>query len=103
MIKVVGKGVENRLKVVLDKLITKSRNVFVVGRKNLNPELIANECLDRKVKNQIQDVICKLDIEKTSDRVNCKLGSMDTPLLFKYPYLIYIHTGYSCMHAPIFL
>ena len=70
MYKLLSKVVANRLRAVLDNLISETQNSYVSGRQIMDSVLIANECLDSRLKSRLPGVVCKLDIEKAYDHVN---------------------------------
>lgn len=60
----------NRLKMVVEKTISMPHNAVIKGRQILDSILIANECVDSRLRYEVLGVLCELDLEKAFDQVN---------------------------------
>jgi hypothetical protein len=49
---------------VLEKIISKSQNVYIKGRQTLDSVIIANECIDSRLRSVEPGLLCKLDLER---------------------------------------
>ena len=68
--KILTKVLADRIKRVLDKVISKSQNAFVERRQILDAVLIANEIVDSILRRKECGLICKLDVKKAYDNIS---------------------------------
>lgn len=52
------------------KIISKSLNAFMLGRQISDCSLLANECVDARLKEGTSGLICKIDLEKAYDHMS---------------------------------
>ena len=68
--KLLAEVLANRLKKVINRVVSPAQNSFVEGRQILDVALIANETIDSMLKRNERGVLCKLDLEKAYDHLN---------------------------------
>ena len=69
--KIIAKVLATRLHMVMEDIISRSQNAFVRNWQIFDAMLIVNKCLDNRVKTSLPRILCKLDVEKAFDYVNC--------------------------------
>ena len=70
--KIIAKALANRMRRVVDRVISKPQNVFVKVREITDSVLIASECLDSHLSSGEPGLLCKLDMEKAYDHIDWK-------------------------------
>ena len=68
--KILAKVLANRLRCVIDKVVSPSQNAFVEERQILDVTLIANEVVVSMLRRNDGGLVCKLDIEKSYDHLS---------------------------------
>lgn len=59
-----------RLNKVMHKLVDDPKMAFIKGRQIMDAILIANECVDLRIRNLEPGILFKLDIQKAYDHLN---------------------------------
>lgn len=67
--KILAKTLAERMKRVLGNLVNRQM-AFIEGSQIMDATLIANECVDTRIREDVAGLMCKLDIEKVFDHVN---------------------------------
>ena len=62
--KLLAKVLANRLKTVVEKVVSDTQHAFSQGRHILNAMLIASEAVNSRLKSNRPDLLLKMDIEK---------------------------------------
>ncbi|XP_058734104.1 uncharacterized protein LOC131605811 [Vicia villosa] len=68
--KIIAKVLANRLKRVVDKLISKTQTAFIPGRHIQDGMVVLNEVVDFAKRNKRSCLVLKVDFEKAYDNVN---------------------------------
>lgn len=56
-------------------VISKAQNAFILGRQILDATLVANEAIYFIMRNNLDAILCKLDVKKVYDHVDWSLGN----------------------------
>lgn len=77
--KILAKLLAERLKLVIDNLVSESQNAFIKGRQITDASTLANESIEYLLKRKKIGVAYKLDLEKAYDHVDwsCLLSIMN--------------------------
>ena len=70
--KIIAKVLANRLKRVIEKVVSNSQHAFVGGRQIIDAALVANEAIGSRKRSSTTGLKCKLDIEKAYEHINWK-------------------------------
>ncbi|KAJ0546635.1 putative RNA-directed DNA polymerase [Helianthus annuus] len=100
--KVVSKVLANRLKLVIDNLVSEEQTAFIAGRSILDGPLILNELIPWMKQKKKEGFIFKADMEKAYDSLNWRfLESIMEQMSFPLTFIKWIMATVNCARASV--